>query len=277
MKRFSSHGIKEKGSLKYEWMKKPMWAMLLTIAGFFFALYVGTTPAVILWGDDSSLATVQQLAAGIGVSTTALGVVYFLRNRGHQSWSGVRLHLRWTAILEIITGIILALFIVLASNIVSVTLGVAEWQDWNNIQAEIYFNSLIISFLGILLVQAFPEELLFRGHLIDTLSSKVSSRMVLLLSSAAFGSFHIFSQSPAEGLGEQLMYVVFATSYGFALAACRIARGSIWLPVGLHTGHNLLWQLFVTIDDGPYSIHLMVVIACMVLVGFLLLKTRHSG
>ncbi|GAB2559392.1 hypothetical protein GCM10026983_28440 [Gracilibacillus alcaliphilus] len=37
----------------------------------FFALYAGTTPAVILLGDDSSFGTVEQLelAAGIGVNT----------------------------------------------------------------------------------------------------------------------------------------------------------------------------------------------------------------
>lgn len=274
MKR-SSHGVNETDSLKYEWMKKPIWAMLLTVVVFFFALYVGTTPAVILFGDDSSFGTVEQLAAGIGVTITALAVVYFLRSRGQQPWAGVRLHLRWTAILEIIAGIVLALFIVFVSNIVSVTLGVAEWQNWNSIQTEIYFPSLIISSLSILLVQAFPEELLFRGHLMDTLSYKVSPWMVLLLSSITFGSIHIFSQSPAAGLGEQLMFVVFAASYGFTLAACRIARDSIWLPIGLHTGHNLLWQLFITIDDGSYSFHLMIVIIGMILVGFILLNWKQ--
>lgn len=271
----SSHGIIEKDSLKYEWMKKPVWAMLLTIACFFFALYIGTTPAVILWSNNSLFGVLEQLVAGIGVTITALGVVYYLRDRGKQPWSGVQLPLRWTAMLEIMAGIVLALLIVLASNIASVTLGVSGWKNWNSIQAEISFHSLIISFLSIFLVQAFPEELLFRGHLFDTLSYKVSSGMVLLLSSVAFGSIHIFSQSPSEGLGEQLMYVVFATSLGFVLAACRIIRRSIWLPVGLHTGHNMLWQRFITVDDGPYSIQLMIVITFIVLAGFMLLKLNR--
>ncbi|WP_420827811.1 CPBP family glutamic-type intramembrane protease [Gracilibacillus alcaliphilus] len=82
---------------------------------------------------------------------------------------------------------------------ISVTLGVTEWQNWNSIQTEIYFPSLIISSLSILLVQAFLEDLLFRGHLMDTLSYKVSSWMVLLLSSITFGSIHIFSKALQQG------------------------------------------------------------------------------
>ncbi len=273
MKKNESNGTDPIVSSNEAWSRKPVWSILLTIAGFFVALYVGTTPAVMVWGADTD-SLISRLVAGAGVTIAAIGVVYLLRSHGRQAWSALRLQWRWTIALDVLVGVMLALLVIVASNIVSVTVGAAEWRSWISVQPDIALNVLASSFIVILLVQAFPEELLFRGHLFTTLSEKLSPWSVLLLTSVAFGSIHILSQSPAEGVGERILYVVSSTGLGFMLAAGRIAKGTLWLPVGLHLGHNLFQQIFVTVDDGPYSVQLIVSTVLMVLAGFIFLYWR---
>lgn len=265
---------------KNQWMKHPLWAIILTLVGFFSALLltsvlIGAIVSLVIGGNGGFGVTFGNLMIAICVSIAALLIVYFLRKLANQPWSGLRLKLKWGAVPEFISGFILAFIVILLIDVISVMLGSAEWKSWDgSISIFSYFNLGLLSIIGVILVQAFPEELFFRGHLFDTLSYKFSYKLVLLITSVVFGSFHIFSQSPAEGIGEKLLYVLFAMTFGFILAACRWVKQSLWLPIGFHAGQDFLSDLLVTFDYGSFSIHLIIMIVFMTLTGFLVLKTH---
>lgn len=174
---------------KYEWIKNPVWAILSTLLGFVFsmllvALFIEFGLSQFIKGDSLFSGIMIQLVGVSSIALTVFFVVYCFRKLGRQSLSGLRLHFKRSAVVELVVGILLALFIILIVNIASVTLGATEWEHWDqNISMKIYAMDIFLLFVFVLLGQAFPEELLFRGHLFDTLSSKVSYNKVLFLTS----------------------------------------------------------------------------------------------
>lgn len=266
---------------KYNWMKGPLGATVLTIIGFLgtmlvVSLLIGMPLTMLVQGKGDFYEAISYLITGFGFTIASILVVRFLRNRANQPHAGLQLHLKWTAVLKIAAGVILAFLVIFIIDVLSVTLGSAEWKSWNDtISMATYENALIISFVGILLGQAFPEELFFRGHYFDTLSYKFSYKMVLLLTSVVFGVLHVFSQSPAEGLGERTMYALFAISFGFVLAACRMVGKSLWFPIGFHTGQDFLADMFITFENGSFVIHFSIMIIIFIITGFTLLTTNR--
>lgn len=84
------------------------------------------------------------------------------------------------------------------------------------------------------------EELLFRGALLYIAIKKLGIRNACLLSSVAFGIYHWFSYG-AWGNMLQMIYVFILTGIGGLLFAYSFAlTKSIYLPVGLHLGWNLV-------------------------------------
>lgn len=262
---------------KYNWITNPPWAILLTIAGFLLTILISMVFSQFIPDDAGLLRNIGKLATILGVPFVALFIVYGLRKYGNQSFRGLHLHVTWDALPEIITGIILTLPIILLASMTSIAFGVAEWKNWSgDFSVMTSIHSLFYSLIVILFTQGFPEELFFRGHLFDTLSHKMSTSMVILLTSLAFGSLHFFSQSPAEGFGERLMFAVYAIGFGFVLAASRITTGSLWFPIGFHVGTDGFSEHFITFGDGSnVGMHLLITTIFMVITGFIFMNRKR--
>jgi membrane protease YdiL (CAAX protease family) len=84
------------------------------------------------------------------------------------------------------------------------------------------------------------EELLFRGALLYILIHRIGIKYAILISALAFGIYHWFTM----GIIGQWIPMVFifictgAMGYGWALAFAR--SKSIYLPIGLHLGWNVV-------------------------------------
>jgi membrane protease YdiL (CAAX protease family) len=93
------------------------------------------------------------------------------------------------------------------------------------------------------------EELLFRGALLVIAIKKLGLRNACLVSAVAFGIYHWFSFE-VFGSIRQMIYVFILTAVGgFLFAYSFAATKSLYLPVGLHLGWNLV--NVVVFSEGP--------------------------
>ena len=93
------------------------------------------------------------------------------------------------------------------------------------------------------------EELLFRGALLYIGIKKLGLKNACILSSLLFGIYHWFSYG-ILGDFSQMIYIFFLTGIGGLLFAFSFAlTKSIYLPVGLHLGWNLI--NVVIFSGGP--------------------------
>lgn len=93
------------------------------------------------------------------------------------------------------------------------------------------------------------EELLFRGALLYIAIKKLGLKKGCILSSVCFGIYHWFSYG-IVGDFSQMIYIFILTGIGGLLFAYSFAlTKSIYLPVGLHLGWNLV--NVVIFSGGP--------------------------
>lgn len=250
---------------------RPLWAVPITMAAMFVQILVGTLPVVLLTDPGDPF---HRPLGVLGTTIASIALVYAIRRYlGHQSWSGVRLTRSWSAAWHLPAGLLVGAVPVVAGNALSVALGVATWTSWDR-AATLPYVALAIAV--IVLGQAFPEELLWRGHLFDTLSGRLSPGTVLFVVSAGFGVLHIVSRSPAEGLAEKLIYVVQATALGFACTAARVRSGALWTAVGVHTGFHV-GNLLTPTEDLRYDVQLILLTCTLFLTGLAVLPRRDRS
>jgi membrane protease YdiL (CAAX protease family) len=108
-----------------------------------------------------------------------------------------------------------------------------------------------------MLQSVMSEELLFRGALLYIGIKKLGVRNACILSSIAFGIYHWFTHG-ILGDVPQMIYIFILTGIGGLLFAYSFAlTKSIYLPVGLHLGWNLI--SVVIFSQGPLGNQLLVV------------------
>lgn len=253
---------------------RPYWAIPLTMICMFVQVYAVVLPMELL-GLPRPL---FNLAAGLGITLVAILLVagwrrYLLR----RSWAGVGLSRSRSAFPQALLGVAAAAAAVAAANAASVALGAATWAwpDLREATAEIGFGMTVLAILGSLSVsilwQGLPEELLWRGHLHELLSSSMSPGAVLLLTSMGFGSLHIFSSSGADGMLERLLWVVTATALGFAAGAARARTGAVWMAVGVHSGLHIANGLLAPVEPSNFVAWVVMLTIALTIAGLVIL------
>ncbi|TBH76334.1 CPBP family intramembrane glutamic endopeptidase [Aquirufa nivalisilvae] len=105
----------------------------------------------------------------------------------------------------------------------------------SNFTASIFFDRLFWMLKSVLY-----EELIFRGALLYIAISKFGIKKACILSSVAFGIYHWFTFG-ALGNIPQMTYVFIMTGIAGAVFAMSFAFSkSMWLPIGLHLGWNVV-------------------------------------
>ncbi|MGW0802914.1 CPBP family intramembrane glutamic endopeptidase [Nonomuraea sp. NPDC002799] len=249
----------------------PAWAVLITIAAMFAQVIVGVLPVMVLL--DSGHPLYGPLGM-IGTTLASLALVYAIRRLGRQPWRGVGLTRSWRAVPHLLLGALAGIIAIAGANALSVATGVAAGVPWEMLRPELPYLPLAIALA--LLGQAFPEELLWRGHLFDTLSSRgVSPRVVLIVVSVVFGALHIFSQSAADTVTERLLFLLPATALGFVCAVARARTGAVWMAVGVHTGFHM-GNMVLPTRDLQFGTQLLIMTATLTVTGLLLLAWRRG-
>ncbi|MER6578116.1 type II CAAX endopeptidase family protein [Nonomuraea sp. NPDC001023] len=249
----------------------PVWAVLITVAATFAQVLVGTIPVTLLLASDHPL---YRPLGMIGVTLAALALVYLIRRfLGGQSWAGVGMERSRRAVPQLLLGVVAGAVPTVAAILLSLAFGVTSLAPGETILGELGLVPYGIAFA--LLSQAFPEELLWRGHLFDTMSARLSPRVVLIVVSVGFGALHILSNSSADSPAERLLYVVQAVALGFACAAARARTGALWMAVGVHLGLHL-GNLLLPTEAVHYGVQL-VILACTLTVSGLILLRYGKG
>jgi len=100
------------------------------------------------------------------------------------------------------------------------------------------------------------EELLFRGALLYIAIKKLGSRWGCLLSAGAFGIYHWFSYGAFGNPMQMLIILLMTGLFGWVLAKAYDVTKSLYLPIALHLGWNIVNIL--VFSNGPLGAQLLV-------------------
>ncbi len=231
------------------------WRILLAWLGFFgCVLIVGMT---VQTATARLPPVISHAVVGLAITAGALGLVLLLRRHAdRRPWSGIGLTLDRAAIPRLLFGIVLAVIVTTVAAAATVQLGLADWAPsagtTKKFAEQGLATTIIMIAISTLLVQGFPEELVFRGYMFRNLGEALPLWATVASSSVIFGSMHVFSNSAATTLGERMLYAVVATGLGLMLAACRTVSNTLWLGIGFHGGYDAFNGRFTTVHEGAF-------------------------
>lgn len=160
--------------------------------------------------------------------------------------------------------------IAVACIIFAITMGIAHLAGVKGIPedslGDTWWANMILAFgLGFLL-QAIPEEIIFRGWLIPSLGN---TKLAVALSVVTFGVIHIVSQGGQQNLVERFIYLIMPLGFAFAAAIVRLASHSVWAAIGVHGGLHISGTImfFLPNESSPLQWTLLGVL--WVLVGII--------
>jgi membrane protease YdiL (CAAX protease family) len=248
--------------------------------------WLGFFGCVLIIGGTVQAATarlpvvISHAAAGLGVTASALGLVFWLRRHAdRRPWSGVGLTLDRIAIPQLVFGLVLATILATVAGAATVHLGLADWAwsaEATNKSAEHGLASTaILIALSVLLVQGFPEELVFRGYMFRNLGATLPLWATVTVSSLIFGSMHVFSSGGATTLGERMLYAVAMTGFGLMLAACRMVSGTLWIGIGVHGGFDVFHGQFLVVHQGAFIPAWLVILGALLAGAACILAVRQ--
>ena len=122
------------------------------------------------------------------------------------------------------------------------------------------------------LLQAIPEELLFRGWLFATLRARPV--LAIAVTTLSFTVIHLASNGGQTSFAERLLYL--ALPFGFSLLAVGMLlwTGSLWSAVGVHGGFHLGNAVaMLTLPQVDLPLSWMVIGALQTVVGTALIVT----
>lgn len=125
---------------------------------------------------------------------------------------------------------------------------VSALADWSDILA---FLPLLL--LLVLLLEALPEELAFRGYLQTNLGKLVEPWLAVTIQAALFGTWGvalwIIASGGIEPAHASMFYVM-----GAILGMLRIITGSVWTGIGLHLAFQTTAQLLLNPDRAHFAV-----------------------
>jgi membrane protease YdiL (CAAX protease family) len=243
------------------------WRLLLAWLGLFgCVLIIGiTVEAATVWLPPM----ITHAAASLILPVSVLGLVFVLRRHGdRRPWSGLGLTVDRTAIPHLLFGIVLATMITTVAVGATVQLGLADW-DWSagattKSPEQSLATTILMIAMSTLLVQGFPEELVFRGYMFRNLGGTLPLWATVASSSLLFGSMHVFSNGGATTLGERVLYAVAMTGFGLMLAACRTVSGTLWLGIGFHGGYDAVHGHFIAVHQDAFIPAWLIILAVLI-------------
>jgi membrane protease YdiL (CAAX protease family) len=105
-------------------------------------------------------------------------------------------------------------------------------------------------------ISVLNEEIIFRGALLYIAIQKLGTKAACIISAISFGVYHWFSMG-AFGNPLQMIFIFCMTgTWGFMFAMAFAKTKSLYLPVGLHLGWNLVST--VVSSQGPLGDQLLI-------------------
>lgn len=192
-----------------------------------------------------NLSHYQQLAAVSAIFVIVFLLVWaataiwikFVERRAFQ-FTGMRFHRKWASGLAV--GSVLSAVIVIASRALSVAFfpDVARETIDGPQMGEATWWTFTLFVLGrAYFLQGIPEELLFRGWLLQLLPQRPKG--MLAFTTLVFTIIHLFSNGGQQNLLERILYLMIPLGFGFLAGTLVIQTGNFWQAVGIHGGFHV--------------------------------------
>ena len=111
-------------------------------------------------------------------------------------------------------------------------------------------RELIKDLIGMTIVAAFMEELLFRGILFRWIEEFAGSWGALTITSALFGLAHLFNTNATWGSSVAIM-----VEAGVLLGGAYMLARNLWLPMGLHAAWNFTEGFIFDVPVSGTDVH----------------------
>jgi membrane protease YdiL (CAAX protease family) len=225
---------------------------LLTVVALFVAEILGSLAAVAVPREHEFLGLV---VAACGVALAAFGLAVALTS--YVDKRPVR-SLGLAVDRPALRGSLLGLAVVGGAVGLATALCVAFGLTRENVVST---PTLAFILVQAFVLQAVPEELLFRGYLVGAARERLSAPGVIVLSSLVFGAPHILSRSDATTWAQRLLFLTIPVGFGAVAAVLRLTSGSLWPAVAVHGGfHVSVWVggLWVAARPQTYGTYLSV-------------------
>lgn len=258
--------------------RHPVTAVAVTVAAVFLMVGAGALAQLALaplaHGEPDGTPAAFGLMIGLGIvmTATALGVVALYRRAARLPFRGVGLA-PWRRAWLVLPAGAVAFAVVAASWWSAAATGEGAWRFDQFAGTPIWL--IAVAPILPLLSQAFPEELLFRGNLMDVLARRLAPLATILTSAIAFGALHLLSNAPTTTPFEQVLYALAAAAFGFTAAALRWTTGSVWGAVGVHFGLHAAFRL-LPLEPEAYLVAPIVQIVGFVAAGAVVLLVGRA-
>ena len=128
--------------------------------------------------------------------------------------------------------------------------GIAALFDVYNIVGPGDTRELVKDLIGMTIVAAFMEELLFRGILFRFLEEFAGSWGALAVTSALFGFAHIFNANATWASSIAIM-----VEAGMLIGGAYILARNLWVPMGLHAAWNFTQGFIFDVPVSGNDMH----------------------
>ena len=102
------------------------------------------------------------------------------------------------------------------------------------------------------LLQGIPEELVWRGYVLQTLRTPQATSV--LISATVFAVLHLFSSGGQTSLWERFVYLLIPFGFSLLAGALLLITGSLWAAIGVHAGFHVATLISTTwlgVGNGP--------------------------
>lgn len=114
---------------------------------------------------------------------------------------------------------------------------------------EVLTAVLLLAVL-VFLLEAFPEELIFRGYIHRNLLAALAPWLAVIVQALLFTTFGVVLWVISAGWGVLLERAAIFFAMGVVLGIIRHISGSLWAAIGFHLGFQVTMQLFL---GGNYA------------------------
>lgn len=223
----------------------PLAVAYLLAAIAMLANYLGVLPWMALTMIPGLSARIQAMPAGVQmvfgllqsltIALVAVIIVWALMRwvcRGTLREAGLFVSRKSAGMLVI--GVVTSCLVVLPTMFALRAFGLAGQPEVIDAPVGLFvIQALILGFV----MQAFPEELVWRGYALQLLRNRPIVSVVAC--SVLFGLMHLASHSGATSVEERIAYLAWPAGFGFLAGALVLATKSLWAAVGVHGGSHL--------------------------------------
>jgi membrane protease YdiL (CAAX protease family) len=271
------------------------------------AVALGTAGAVglVLHSRTGLAGTARQaVVAAICLAIAVSLIVLLRRGLDHREMSGLGFPRAATGLRTFGFGV------VVTGGAASVLFGVgtwAGWLDWGPFDPSTFVEFLLVNALIAFALEAFPEELVFRGYVYCTLNQALRRWTafivtVVLFTFAGAASSVVYTvvgtllneDVPGPGFApageDPVAYAILYPVFGAVLLIARITTGSLWTPIALHltyltvvrtvldgTSRNAGWSAELTNPDALLLVPGFLLLAGLVYLAVARLRGRRVG